>query len=67
MDSTHKNKFSNDARHRLLDLNLSITGLARQLKRPRATVSKAIHSNRFPLVRAKVAKKLGIHLNQDAA
>jgi hypothetical protein len=67
MAPTHKNKFTSEARHRLLDLNLSITSLAKQLKRPRETVSKAIHSNRFPLVRAKVAKKLGLHLNQDAA
>lgn len=67
MEHSHKNKFSRDARHRLLDMNLSITGLAKQLKRPRETVSKAIHSERFPLVRAKVAKKLGLTINQDAA
>jgi len=67
METNNKNKFSKDARHKLIELNLTVTKLARQLKRPRATVSKSIHSERFPLVRASVAKKLGITLNQTAA
>lgn len=56
----HKNKFSSAARHRLLDLDLTVTELARQIGRPRATVSKSIHSDRFPHVRAAVVEKLGL-------
>lgn len=57
-----KNNFTSRAQHRLIDLGLSVADLARQIKRPRSTVSRAIHSNKFPKVRARVAKKLGIEL-----
>lgn len=67
MNAPHKNKFSTAARCKLIELDWSIKELARQLDHPRETVSKAIRSQRFPLVRAKVAKKLGIKLNQTAA
>ncbi len=56
----HKNNFAKAAKHRLLDLNLSVNALARLLGRPRSTVSTAINSRRFPRVREAVAQKLNI-------
>jgi len=67
MNRNHKNKFSKEARCKLIQLDMSITKLADELKRPRETVSKSIHSNRFPLVRKLVAKKLGITLTKEVA
>jgi plasmid maintenance system antidote protein VapI len=69
MDTTrrtgHKNNFARAAKHRLLDLNLSVNALARELGRPRSTVSTAINGRRFPRVRAAVAKKLNLTLTHD--
>lgn len=67
MSARHKNKFAARALHRLLDLNITITELAKQLNRPRSTVSKAIHTTKFPLVRKRLAKKLEIHVGEDPA
>ena len=58
----HKNYFAKEAKHRLLDLNLTVCALARQIGRPRSTVSTAINGPRFPRVREAVAKKLNINL-----
>lgn len=60
MARTHNNKFASLSRKRLIDLNWSISDLAARLKRPRSTVSTAIHTQRFPLVRGLVAKKLNL-------
>jgi ribosome-binding protein aMBF1 (putative translation factor) len=57
-----KNNFPSVARKRLIDLGWSVTVLAGKIKRPRETVSRAIHSNRFPHVRKQVAQKLKIEL-----
>lgn len=50
--------FTKRARLRLVELDLNITELAAQVAHPRSTVSKAIHTERFPNVRWKIAKKL---------
>lgn len=62
MPRTNKNNFASQVRHRLIDTEQTVTELAAQLKRPRETVSKAIHSKRFPRVRAAVAQALEISL-----
>lgn len=62
MTETDKNNFTSRAQHRLIDLGLSVAGLARKIKRPRSTVSRAIHSNKFPKVRARVARHLNIEI-----
>lgn len=65
MAKTHNNKFSITARQRLIEMGLTITTLASKLNHPRTTVSTAIHSDKFPNVRRKVARRL--NLNQEAA
>jgi hypothetical protein len=60
MTKPHNNKFSLQARTRLLELGLSIKALALKLDHPRSTVSTAIHSDRFPNVRRKIARKLNL-------
>jgi hypothetical protein len=52
--------FSDRTRKRLIDMELSITDLANRLipKRPRSTVSTAIHTTRFPKVRRQIAEAL---------
>lgn len=55
-----KIKFSKRARRRLLDLDLSVKELADMIGRPRESVSRCIHSNRFPKLRAVVAQALEI-------
>ncbi len=62
MNKTDKNNFSLEAKTRLLVLGWSVAALARKIKRPRSSVSVAIHTNKFPEVRTQVAKKLGIEL-----
>lgn len=62
VNTTDKNNFPLEAKTRLLVLGWSVAELARKIRRPRSTVSVAIHQNKFPEVRAKIAKKLGIDL-----
>lgn len=54
--------FPKRAKRRLLDLDLSITDLGRKLdpRRPRSTVSTAIHTDRFPNVRKQIVTFLGL-------
>jgi hypothetical protein len=54
--------FSIKAKVRLAQLELSIEALAGALKprRPRSTVSTAIHTDRFPRVREQVKEALGL-------
>jgi hypothetical protein len=59
---TDKNNFSKLARRRLLDLEWSVQTLADKINRPRESVSRAIHSQRFPLLRKQVAQKLKLEL-----
>ena len=60
MNVADKNNFAIEAQHRLVDLDLSVSELARQIGRPRSTVSRAIHTNKFPKVRRVIARRLGI-------
>lgn len=41
----------------------SVTALARRVRRNRSTVSQAIHTGRFPRVRALIAQELGLPLS----
>jgi plasmid maintenance system antidote protein VapI len=63
MSDTSNNNFTMTVRHRLVDLQLSVTGLAKLIGRPRSTVSKAITGNKFPKVRRRIARRLGIKLS----
>lgn len=60
MSSPDKNIFSIAARQQLIALGWSVTDLAGKISHPRETVSKAIHSGKFPRVRRKVARKLNL-------
>lgn len=60
MNAADKNNFAIEAQYRLVDLDMSVAELARQIGRPRSTVSRAIHTNKFPKVRRAVARRLGI-------
>lgn len=44
---------------RLLKRRMSVTELARKVRRNRSTVSTAIYNDRFPLTRAAIEKFLG--------
>ncbi len=63
MTEPDKNNFTIRAKVRLLELGWSVAGLARKIKCPRSTVSRAIHTNKFPNVRRKVARRLDIKLS----
>lgn len=58
MPADNNNKFSIAARTRLIELGWRVSTLADKIKRPRSTVSGAIHTERFPLVRRQIAQKL---------
>lgn len=48
-----------DIKHALLDRGLTVADLARRIRRPRPTVSAAIHNpERFPLLRAQIEEAL---------
>ncbi len=66
MPKPHNNKFSISARQRLIEMGLTIKGLAAKLDHPRSTVSTAIHSERFPNVRRKIARKLNLEMKEAA-
>jgi len=55
-----KNNFSIEARKCLVEKGWTITHLGTLIGHPRETVSKAVRSSKFPNVRRKVAKKLGL-------
>ncbi len=44
----------------LLDRHQTVAGLARKLRRPRSSVSQAIHQGRFPRIRELLEKELGL-------
>lgn len=47
--------------HRLVDLGLSVTELARRIKKSRPAVSTAIHhESMFPAVKTLIRKELGL-------
>lgn len=58
MPDNNNNKFSIAARTRLIELGWQVSTLAKKIQRPRSTVSSALHSERFPIVRRQIAAKL---------
>ena len=65
MPADNKNNFTTAARVALVQRGWTVTELARRINRPRATVSRVIHSddaNKFPKVRRAIARKLKLHL-----
>lgn len=56
-----KNNFSRDVRRELVDRNMSVKKLAAKIDRPRETVSRAIHNEKFPHVRKKIATFLKLN------
>jgi len=65
MSQDDNNNFSKEVKHRLIDLGLSVSGLARLIRRPRSTVSRAINAeNKFPKVRKMISRRLSIALPQ---
>jgi lambda repressor-like predicted transcriptional regulator len=60
MPAPHKNKFAQSVRHKLVDADCTVKDLAAQIGRPRETVSRAIHSTKFPRVRRLIATALNI-------
>lgn len=63
MKDTDKNNFPKEARKALIDLGWSIQDLADKVKRPRSTISTAIYTARFPLVRKQIAEILNLTLS----
>jgi DNA-binding Xre family transcriptional regulator len=57
---TQVKRFKRSAHVALLDRDQSITELARKLRIPRSTVSKAINQGRFPNVRTEISKALSL-------
>lgn len=60
MTPSDKNIFAEEARIALIRRSWSINQLAKKISRPRESVSKAIHSQRFPLLRKQIAKRLNL-------
>jgi hypothetical protein len=57
---TPQAKFSLRAKTRMLELNLSITGLARELRLNRNTVSQAINHGLHGPTKVRIAARLGV-------
>jgi plasmid maintenance system antidote protein VapI len=55
-----KNIFSEEARIVLIKRGWTVNKLAEKIKRPRESVSKAIRSQRFPLLRKQIAAQLNL-------
>lgn len=53
-------QFARRAKKALIDRGLSVTDLAGRIDQRRDSVSTAIHNCRFPKVRARIAKYLGL-------
>ena len=58
MSLRHKNKFALRVKRELLTRGTTVAAVARELGRPRSTVSRAIHSDSHPLVRAALSRLL---------
>jgi ribosome-binding protein aMBF1 (putative translation factor) len=56
--TSDKNIFSKAVRKDLVDRSMSVNELASKIKRPRETVSRAIHGKKFPRVREQIASFL---------
>jgi len=55
-----KNDSSIRLKVRLIERGLTVTGLASELRRPRPTVSAAIHQHKFPRVRKQIEEFLHV-------
>lgn len=64
MPETDKLKFSAAARHALIDRQWTVLELAVYIGRPASTVSRAIHTAKFPLVRQQIIKALALTPSQ---
>jgi len=62
VNSTDKNIFSIQARLRLVELGWSQVRLAKEIGCSREAVNRAIHTNKFPKVRRKLTRKIGLIL-----
>lgn len=60
MTETDKPNFSAAVRHALIDHRWTVAALAAHIGRPSSTVSRAIHTNKFPLVRQQIAEALNL-------
>ena len=58
MPLTPQAKFTKRVRIALIQRGLTVSALAKQIGRRRDTVSTAIHSTRFPRVRAQIEEAL---------
>ncbi len=56
--------FPLDAKKRLLDLGLTVTGLAKELGLSRTAVTTAIHHTNLPGVRARIARRLQLKIKK---
>jgi hypothetical protein len=59
-----KLKFSAAARHALIDRQWTVQKLAVHIDRPQSTVSRAIHTTKFPLVRQQIINALALNPSQ---
>lgn len=60
MQETDNTNFSASARKALIDKKWSVKDLADRIKRPASTVSRALHTEAFPLVRKQITKALNL-------
>lgn len=58
MKRSSQANFSEQVRIKLVKRKLTVTGLAKLIGRRRDTVSTAIHSHRFPLVKRQITEVL---------
>ena len=58
MSHRHKNKFALRVKRELLARGITVAAVARELGRPRSTVSRSIHSAFYPRVRDAVSRFL---------
>jgi len=62
VNNADKNIFSTQARMRLVELGWSQVRLAKEIRCSREAVNRAIHTDKFPRVRRKLTRKLGLTL-----
>ena len=55
-----ENNLGRRLRKRMVDLDLSFSALAKTVKRPRETVSRAVHHGKFPRVLREIREVLDV-------
>jgi len=60
MKMRHQEKFAFRVKTRLMQEGRTITDLARQISRPRTSVSQAINRDRFPRIQKAIRKSLAL-------